>query len=63
MESFFGRFKDEWRDVFLQTETKEEVIRLINMGILYYNTKRIHSNHKNKSPFEFLQELQKEKNI
>jgi len=61
MESFFGRFKDEWRDVFLQTETKEEVIRLINMAMLYYNTKRIHSNHKNKSPFEFLQELQKAK--
>lgn len=61
MESFFGRFKSDWRDAFLQAETREEVIQLINKAILYYNTKRIHSNFKNKSPLQFLQELQETK--
>ena len=61
MESFFGRLKDDWRNAFLQAETKEEIIQLINEAILYYNTKRIHSNHQNKSPLQFLRELQKTK--
>jgi len=62
MESFFGRLKDEWRDVFYQAESEEEVIRLIDNAIVYYNTKRIHSNHKDKSPLQFLKELVKRKN-
>jgi len=57
MESFFGRLKDERRKVFYQAETEEEVLRLISKAIEYYNTKRIHSNHKDKSPDEFLKEL------
>jgi len=61
MESFFGRLKSDWRDAFLQAETQEEVIQLIHQAILYYNTKRIHSNHQNKSPLQYLQELQKTK--
>lgn len=56
MESFFGRLKDEWRKVFYQAETEEEILRLITGAIEYYNTKRIHSNHKDKSPDEFLKE-------
>jgi len=63
MESFFGRLKDDWRNAFLQAETKEEIIQLINEAILYYNTKRIHSNHKNKSPLQYLRELQKTKKL
>ena len=62
MESFFGRLKDEWRDVFYEAESEEEIIRLIDKAIVYYNTKRIHSNHKNKSPLQFLKELFKRKN-
>jgi len=61
MESFFGRLKDDWRNAFLQAETREEAIQLINKAILYYNTKRIHSNHQNKSPLQYLRELQKTK--
>ena len=61
MESFFGRLKDDWKQAFLQAETKEEIIQLIHKALLYYNTKRIHSNHKNKSPLQYLRELQKTK--
>lgn len=54
MEAFFGRLKDEWRKVFYQVKTEGEIIRLISQAISYYNTKRIHSAHKNLSPDEFL---------
>lgn len=54
MEAFFGRFKDEWKSVFYEAKTEEEIIRLISQAISYYNTKRIHSAHKDKSPDEFL---------
>jgi putative transposase len=57
MESFFGRFKDDWRHVFYQAQTEDEIIRLISNAITYYNTERIHSNHKNKSPDEFLKSI------
>lgn len=56
MESFFGRLKDEWKQVFYQAKTEKEIIRLISQAINYYNSKRIHSSHKNKSPDEFLKE-------
>jgi len=59
MESFFGRFKDEWKNTFYQAKTEEEIIQLISEAIVYYNAKRIHSNHKNKSPDEFLSTLLK----
>lgn len=56
MESFFGRLKDEWKEVFLQAETQDEILHLIEKAVLYYNAKRIHSNHKDKSPIQFLKE-------
>lgn len=59
MESFFGRLKDEWKSTFYQAKTGEEIFRLISEAIVYYNTKRIHSNHKDKSPDEFLSTLLK----
>jgi len=62
MESFFGRLKDEWREAFLQAENREEILQLIERVIMYYNTKRIHSNHKDKSPLQFLKESFNKKN-
>jgi len=59
MESFFGRLKDEWKTVFYQAKTEEEILHLISKAIMYYNTKRIHSVHKDKSPDEFLSSLLK----
>lgn len=63
MESFFGRLKDEWKAVFLEADTEEEIIRLIDRAISYYNTTRIHSAHKDKSPMQFLKETLKQKNF
>lgn len=54
MEAFFGRLKDEWKRVFYEVKTETEIIGLISEAIVYYNTKRIHSAHKNLSPDEFL---------
>jgi len=43
VESFFGRLKEEWADVFAQAKTEKEVIALINEKLSYYNGKRRHS--------------------
>jgi transposase InsO family protein len=59
IESFFGRLKDEWKKTFYQARTKEEIFQLISEAIFYYNAKRIHSNHKDKSPDQFLKQLLK----
>lgn len=59
MESFFGRLKDEWKNTFYQVKTEDEILQLISKAIVYYNAKRIHSNHKDKSPDEFLSILLK----
>jgi len=60
MESFFGRFKDEWRKVIFEAKTEKEVKAIVKKAIKYYNKQRIHSNH-NCSPFEFLKRLLKNK--
>jgi transposase InsO family protein len=62
IESFFGRLKDEWKKTFYQAKTESEILKLISQAILYYNSKRIHSNHKDKSPDEFLKSILKVKN-
>jgi len=54
MESFFGRFKDEWRDEIFELETLDEVIKFVKRKKYYYNNYRIDSNHKKYSPNEFL---------
>ena len=54
MESFFGRFKDEWRDEIFELETFGEVIKFAKQKIFYYNNYRIHSNHGKYSPNEFI---------
>lgn len=59
IESFFGRLKDEWKSTFYQAKTEKEIFQLISEAIFYYNSKRIHSNHKDKSPNEFLKQLLK----
>jgi len=41
-ESFFGRLKDESRDEFLEMETYEELEKLIDRKLGYYNNKRLH---------------------
>jgi putative transposase len=54
MESFFGRLKDEWADVFAAAKSESEVIDLINEALLYYNEKRRHSSIDYLAPDEFI---------
>jgi len=54
MESFYGRFKDEWKDEIYEATTLAEVKEIIRKGIRYYNTKRIHSVLGQYSPDEFI---------
>lgn len=57
MESFFGRLKDEWKMVFAEANSFEELQRLVSKAIRYYNTSRIHSELNGMSPDEFLNSL------
>lgn len=43
MESFFGRFKDEWKNRCYRCKNFNELYLLINTAIIYYNTQRIHT--------------------
>lgn len=52
-ESFFGRFKDENKDLFLEIETLAELKKLIGKRIKYYNDKRLHTSLKLQSPKKF----------
>ena len=52
-ESFFGRLKDESRDEFLEMETYEELEKLIDRKLGYYNNKRLHRSLKCQTPKKF----------
>ncbi len=52
-ESFFGRFKDENKDLFLEMESFEKLKKLIDQRISYYNDKRLHTSLKLQSPKKF----------
>ncbi len=52
-ESFFGRFKDEWKDEIYELETFLEVERFIAKKIKYYNKRRIHTSINYQNPYTF----------
>lgn len=52
-ESFFGRLKDESRDEFQEMETFEELKKLIDSKMSYYNNRRLHTSLKLQSPKKF----------
>ena len=52
-ESFFGRFKDESKAEFLEIETFEELKKLIDKKVSYYNKRRLHTSIGLKSPKKF----------
>ncbi len=54
VESFFGRLKEEWGDVFADAKTEKEVIALINEAISYYNGERLHSTFDYMTPDEYV---------
>ena len=57
MESFNGRFKTENKQVFLEAETAQEVTKLVEEQLVYYNQKRRHSRLANTSPNNFIKNL------
>jgi putative transposase len=52
-ESFFGRFKDEWKDEIRELKSFPEVKRFIQSKIKYYNYQRLHTSIKNQTPYFF----------
>lgn len=52
-ESFFGRFKDQWRTEIAETETFEELEKFVKAKINYYNYERRHTSIGNISPYKF----------
>lgn len=52
-ESFFGRFKDEWRDEIKELKSFSEVEKFIEQKIKYYNYQRLHTSIKNQTPYFF----------
>jgi putative transposase len=56
MEAFIGRFKDENRLIFWEQDDIEELEKLVNERIRYYNFIRRHSALGNKSPMKYLKE-------
>lgn len=52
-ESFFGRFKDEWRQEIAEIETFEELEKFVKNKIKYYNYERRHTSIGNISPSKF----------
>lgn len=54
IESFFSRFKDEYKDIISTAKNLEEVRRIIKKCVLDWNKHRIHSSLKGRSPDEFI---------
>lgn len=54
MEAFFGRLKDEWKNVFATAKNLDELTELVYEAIKYYNCKRIHSKTNGLSPINNL---------
>lgn len=52
-ESFFGRFKDDWKSEILELNEFGEVKRFIKNKIRYYNHRRLHTSIDNQTPYKF----------
>lgn len=52
-ESFFGRFKDEWREEIAELRNRKEVERFIKHKIRYYNHQRLHTTIGYRTPITF----------
>ncbi|MCG2702314.1 IS3 family transposase [Candidatus Parcubacteria bacterium] len=52
-ESFFGRFKDEWKDEIAEIKTFEELQKFVKSKINYYNYYRRHTSIGLISPYKF----------
>ncbi|MEA2056550.1 MAG: IS3 family transposase [Patescibacteria group bacterium] len=52
-ESFFGRFKDDWKDEIAEIETFEKLEKFVRNKIKYYNYERRHTSTGLISPWNF----------
>jgi len=52
-ESFFGRFKDEWKTEIAEIETFEELEKFVEQKIKYYNYERRHTSIGLATPWDF----------
>jgi len=52
-ESFFGRFKDDWKDEIAEIETFENLEEFVKTKIKYYNYERRHTSIGLVSPWKF----------
>lgn len=52
-ESFFGRFKDDWRDEIAEIETFDELEKFVKAKINYYNYERRHTSTGLVSPWNY----------
>jgi len=52
-ESFFGRFKDDWKDEIAEIKTFEELEKFVKEKIKYYNYERRHTSTGLISPWNF----------
>ncbi|MFH1900306.1 MAG: IS3 family transposase [Patescibacteria group bacterium] len=52
-ESFFGRFKDDWKDEIAEIETFEKLEKFVKEKIKYYNYERRHTSIGLISPWNF----------
>ncbi len=57
MESFWGRFKTENKQLFREAQTDRELEELVKQQIIYYNQKRRHSSLHNISPDNYIKNL------
>jgi putative transposase len=57
MESFWGRFKTENKQIFHEAQTDKELEELVKQQIKYYNQKRRHSSLHNISPNNYIKNI------
>ena len=55
-ESFFSRLKEEWRDVFMEAQSFDELQKMVRKAMDYYNNERYHSTIALKAPLTFTKE-------
>lgn len=56
-ESFFGRFKEDYRDEMNEIRDFKELRKFIKNKIKYYNCRRLHTSLKNQAPLKFTQQF------
>jgi putative transposase len=62
MESFNGRFKTEAHSLFLQAQSLDELVAVVNDRMNYYNTERRHSSIGYVPPLRYIEQMRSDVN-